>query len=415
MSSKISDYAKEVLNNYYTALPMVYPQIKLMVYFDKNIESSKVNYKLSDKSSLNELYNRLSSNLPMYIQKGENKAGSYIEIDKLNEKIDGKLNLGTYLDYVKYPNTEVSYYVNDKMIGDSLISPSTKEIELSEFNEGDNSLSIVFKNANGFEKKLFYKVSKSNDYLKIDTLNEKEAKLLEEKKSDASKEELSENSEKESPVKSETVGKSTESKNLSSEEKLKVMIEGGFVKPAPGAGLEDPIKRVESLVFIIRVMGKEKEALALNDDEVESILSTVEDEKLIQNWARKYIAYAIKEKITLGVGSKISGMKRMDPNSMSSTKVFLTMLLRTLSYSDVEPENVYEKSKLAGLKAEYTDNKIHLKQIKRKEMAVLIYDFINNVKMPNSEGLSASEKELKTVLLDNEVISSDFISKYFSN
>ncbi len=202
-------------------------------------------------------------------------------------------------------------------------------------------------------------------------------------------------------------------KNLSAEEKVDVILAAGFVRPAKGAGLDDTINRVESLAFIVRLMGLEEKAKLMTDTEVDAIMSHVEDRDAIPRWSRKYIAFCIREGITHGVGSDIPGMKKIDPKRKSSTKVFLTMLYRSLGYTNVEPKNVYEKTILSGLREIELDEKIAFKTITRRSLSELLYDVINRTKLPDEDGVWPTNSKLKRKLVQQGIMSDSFVKKNF--
>ena len=72
--------------------------------------------------------------------------------------------------------------------------------------------------------------------------------------------------------------------------------------------LDQELNRIQGLTFAIRAAGKEAEALSMSNSEVETILANVVDRNSIPNWAngyaQKYVAYAVKNKYTLGTTAR---------------------------------------------------------------------------------------------------------------
>ncbi len=88
--------------------------------------------------------------------------------------------------------------------------------------------------------------------------------------------------------------------------------------------LEREPSRVEALVMLIRLLGKESEATATS---AEHPFTDVAD------WADKYVAYAYSEGLTNGISASQFG------NSNAQASTYLTFVLRALGYSDTNGED----------------------------------------------------------------------------
>ncbi len=113
--------------------------------------------------------------------------------------------------------------------------------------------------------------------------------------------------------------------------------------------LDGELNRIQGLTFAIRAAGKEAEALAMSDSEVNSILANVVDRGDIPNWAngyaQKYVAYAVKHKYTLGMDSTILPKVKFGPMKSISGTSFMVFLMKSgMGYSNVTTENVIEKA-----------------------------------------------------------------------
>lgn len=67
-------------------------------------------------------------------------------------------------------------------------------------------------------------------------------------------------------------------------------------KPA----LEDRLLREEAVALLLRMFGLEEEALKMDDKEANDLLAKFEDADEIAGWARKYVAYAVKNEVVVG-------------------------------------------------------------------------------------------------------------------
>ena len=105
--------------------------------------------------------------------------------------------------------------------------------------------------------------------------------------------------------------------------------------------LDDSMTRLQGLAFTIRAAGKEDDAFAMTDAEVDAILADWTDADDIPSWSgngRKYAAYAIKEKITVGISSTEKILAPNDPISGASFLVFL--MISGMGYEvDTNPDS----------------------------------------------------------------------------
>lgn len=64
--------------------------------------------------------------------------------------------------------------------------------------------------------------------------------------------------------------------------------------------LEDRLLREEAVALLLRMFSLEEEALAMGDKEADDLLAKFKDADQIAAWARKYVAYAVKNEIVVG-------------------------------------------------------------------------------------------------------------------
>ena len=89
--------------------------------------------------------------------------------------------------------------------------------------------------------------------------------------------------------------------------------------------------RIEGLVMLIRLLGKEKESQNYKNEKC--VFSDV------PSWAVGYVNYAYKNGLTKGIGNNLFGS-----NDSINSKSYVTFLLRTLKYNDSLGEFQYESS-----------------------------------------------------------------------
>lgn len=105
---------------------------------------------------------------------------------------------------------------------------------------------------------------------------------------------------------------------------------GLFKGTGNGFELERQASRTEAIVMLIRLIGKEDEALKHGD------LHPFTD---VPEWANSYVAYAFDNNLTNGLDETTFGAN--DPVSSSQ---FLTFILRSLGYNDREGDFTWTKA-----------------------------------------------------------------------
>jgi len=118
------------------------------------------------------------------------------------------------------------------------------------------------------------------------------------------------------------------------EEAKKLQAIGLFAGGEADLKLDEDVTRIQGLTFAIRAAGKEAEALAMTDEEVAAELAKFKDSDTVPSWngnGPKYVAYAIKNGITVG-----DGQGNFKPLDKISGRAFLVFLLKSgMGYKDV--------------------------------------------------------------------------------
>ena len=96
-------------------------------------------------------------------------------------------------------------------------------------------------------------------------------------------------------------------------------------------GFDRATTRMEGIILLIRLLGKEAEAL-----ELKSVPCSFSD---VPTWAAGYANYAYQANITKGVGPNLFGV-----NEPMTVQQFCTLLLRAIGYDDNEGDFKWSRS-----------------------------------------------------------------------
>lgn len=188
--------------------------------------------------------------------------------------------------------------------------------------------------------------------------------------------------------------------NMPEAQALKIQSIGLMAGGVADLRLDEGLNRIQGLTFAIRAAGKEKEALSMSDSEVELILANVIDKDSIPSWtngnAQKYVAYAVKNKYTLGTDTTILPKIKFGPLDPISGNAFLVFLMKSgMGYENVTTVNIADKAVEArvvtALQAEKCGNK---EDLNRGEAASILYSAV-------MDGVNASGKTLLQSLIDS--------------
>ncbi len=129
------DFALRRLQEYLSYLPMVYPQIKLMAYFDFYVEGSgeREDYRLSSNKTLQNEYLRLTKK-PRFIQNGYRNTTSYSNRPMYDGiHVDSVFELSCYAHWYHAQLENVAYYIDGQYITTSYEVPFTAMIDAGKY------------------------------------------------------------------------------------------------------------------------------------------------------------------------------------------------------------------------------------------------------------------------------------------
>ncbi|WP_113674112.1 chondroitinase family polysaccharide lyase [Vallitalea guaymasensis] len=140
--------------------------------------------------------------------------------------------------------------------------------------------------------------------------------------------------------------------------------------------LESPVTKEEAVILALRLSNNEQKVEDLTEDDIVELLGRYTDGNLVSQWAKEYVAYAIKKEII--VGNKIDPKKNIDGEN------FAMMLLKLLGYENNEDIKALE---LLGEKNGWTTEQINEfdKPLTRDDLAGMMYKSLN---LRNASGTS---------------------------
>lgn len=145
-----TDWARLHILRMFSAIPMEYPQVKLMAYFNKFMPDEVQYYDFEDNYEMKQAFEAVTS-MPWFIQSGQNSAGSF-------KKSDGTLyadrdSIEMYaMPYVfKDEQPRVDYFIDGVWSGAAVYLPYRSELDLSAVSEGTHELTAVV-TSDGAEK-----------------------------------------------------------------------------------------------------------------------------------------------------------------------------------------------------------------------------------------------------------------------
>lgn len=137
------------LNMLYNYVPMVYPQVKLIAHFDKELTAEHSDYALYTNSDMIQRYNMLTAS-PQFIPAGQSNALSF---EKCGDTIYASetLTLYAYTHIFGYDVSNLTYYIDGTPAASSAALPYNVTIDLSSVAEGAHTLTVKDENT-GFSK-----------------------------------------------------------------------------------------------------------------------------------------------------------------------------------------------------------------------------------------------------------------------
>ena len=142
------DFAMTRIRQYYSYLPMVYPQIKLIAHFDNYINGEINDYRLLNNSELKAEYLKLTKGA-RFIQKpySNNVNFAYRKIEN-GTSVNDIFVVSSYAHMYKEDISKVAYYIDGNYVGESDRIPFTVHIDANEY-PGGHTLKAVAQSQGG--------------------------------------------------------------------------------------------------------------------------------------------------------------------------------------------------------------------------------------------------------------------------
>lgn len=156
-------WAHERLGNMYWYLPMRYPQIKMITYFNHTSKGAKIGYWLKDKPDYITIIEDALQNGPYLLNGSDETEFTFVKADN-REYTKSEIPIYTYLYKPGRGGHKIEYSFDGELIDTKTKIPYKTILHESDIGDGRHKLSII---ADG-EKVREYNITKKNHVLKID-------------------------------------------------------------------------------------------------------------------------------------------------------------------------------------------------------------------------------------------------------
>ncbi len=150
VNTESEEWARQNMLRMYSTVPMAYPQVKLIAYFNKATPYEAQDYDMISSPAMKKTFNSITS-MPWFIQSGKSSAKSF-------KKVENTLYAsGNTLEFYALPYTfrnqepRVDYYIDGVWAGAAINLPYSSYLDLSGVSSGSHTLEAVV-TSNGTEK-----------------------------------------------------------------------------------------------------------------------------------------------------------------------------------------------------------------------------------------------------------------------
>jgi len=165
----MTSFASRQLEILYTYLNMVYPQVKCILHFDTNPgEADTCDFSLNGNSSLKSKWESLTTGNSAFLSGLNDKAEkAYVKAQDYSGT-DKELWLYTYCVLPGGAETTVTYSYDGKVIKETKTMPFACGIKTANVTDGEHSIVVTVKGADGYEKVMPMKLTKANGVVTLD-------------------------------------------------------------------------------------------------------------------------------------------------------------------------------------------------------------------------------------------------------
>ena len=141
-----SEHATRKIKEFYSYVNAVYPQVKLVLYFDvADAPNSGASYSLESNSTVFKAYKQsVEANAAMMSTLSDNGAVSYTVIDKFSEKTTS-LDLKIYASFPLHKKTKVTVKVDGRQVISSAVAPFAFKIDTGKWEKGIHTIIVTAK------------------------------------------------------------------------------------------------------------------------------------------------------------------------------------------------------------------------------------------------------------------------------
>jgi len=155
----LTGWAVSHMRELYSFVPMVYPQVKAIFYFDKVMPDEPSDYALTTNTALKNEFLTLTGQ-PWFIE-GNADGVANQTFKKFYEGITLDKSIATFYAFTSFygkDDVNVDYYIDDAFVSSSSRVPYECSVDLNKYSEGAHSIKIV---SNGIEKSYSFIVDRA--------------------------------------------------------------------------------------------------------------------------------------------------------------------------------------------------------------------------------------------------------------
>ena len=142
ITENTTDWANHKMQEYLYYLPMIYPQIKFIAYFDTYVNNEMNNYALVHNRTLQNRFAEISK-YSRFIKRGNANAAMCYRPMWNNMPVDGIVPVSCYAHIFGETVETVQYYVDGNFYSSSSQIPFTSYINLNDFSDGGHVIKAV--------------------------------------------------------------------------------------------------------------------------------------------------------------------------------------------------------------------------------------------------------------------------------
>ncbi len=156
----ISEWAEPRLRSMYWYIPMKYPQVKLITYFNCSMPLEACGYDLYEKPSYCSIMDDAFENGPYLMEYPSEPAYTFVKADGYTVNGD-TLPLYTYSYILEEETESVTYMLDGTTVSTQLEIPYDYDLDLTGITDGAHRLSVVVRGKEGTADEYTYTVTKS--------------------------------------------------------------------------------------------------------------------------------------------------------------------------------------------------------------------------------------------------------------